>query len=256
MPLQLENDARAAYQAITPDSRAKMGACVTVLPDADELQEYLTTLRAAWSQGWCNQPARYPHLLLRLYHCVAFLRYEGNAFWASFGEAVGDHRIPSNPNRQTEINDVLDHISRHVGLEILHGTAGTRLCVQSAVRQQCPRVFLRFIISNAASNSNEVASARGIAHESFDFREGHSPNTGQKRPLVGMWIEIRVKKSAVAVGARHVLQRQGDEVAKAAFGHRVLARKETVVGVEAKLMATLHRACQNGCTEFSGETRR
>lgn len=134
MSQNLENEARAAYDRILADHRAKMGACVAALPDADELQEYLTTLHEVWSQGWCNQPARYPHLLLRLYHCVAFLRYEGNAFWASFGEAVGDHRIASNPNRQTEINDVFDRISRHVGLGILHGTAGTRLCVQSGVR--------------------------------------------------------------------------------------------------------------------------
>lgn len=134
MPLHLENEARAAYQAITADNRAKMGACVSALPDADKLQDYLTTLRAAWSQGWCNQPARYPHLLLRLYHCIAFLRYEGNAFWASFGEAVGDHRIASAPHHQTEINNALENISRHVGLEILLGAGHTRLCVQSAVR--------------------------------------------------------------------------------------------------------------------------
>jgi hypothetical protein len=56
MSLQLENEARAAYEKIPAESRATMGACVTTLPDADELQEYLTTLRTAWSQGWCNQP--------------------------------------------------------------------------------------------------------------------------------------------------------------------------------------------------------
>lgn len=134
MSQDLENEARAAYERIPVDHRAKMGACVTALPDSDALQEYLTCLRAAWSQGWCNQPSRHPHLLLRLYHCVAFLRYEGNAFWASFGDAVGDHRIASNPSRQTEINNVVDHISRHLGLEILRAAAGTRLCVQSAVR--------------------------------------------------------------------------------------------------------------------------
>ena len=134
MSLQLENEARAAYEKIPKDSRAKMGACVTALPDADELQDYLTTLRTAWSQGWCNQPGRYPHLLLRLYHCIAFLRYEGNAFWSSFGEAVGDHRIASAPHRQTEINNVLARISCHVGLEILLGAGHTRLCVQSSVR--------------------------------------------------------------------------------------------------------------------------
>lgn len=134
MSQDLENEALAAYGRIPANQRAKMGACVVTLPAADELQGYLAALRKAWSHGWCNQPARYPHLLLRLYHCVAFLRYEGNAFWASFGEAVDDSRIASNPNRQTEINNVFDRISHHVGLEILRGAAGTRLCVQSAVR--------------------------------------------------------------------------------------------------------------------------
>ena len=134
MSLNLENEARAAYEKIPAECRAAMGACVTALPDADELQEYLTTLRSAWSQGWCNQPGRYPHLLLRLYHCVAFLRYEGNAFWASFGEAVGDHRIVSAPHRQTEINNAFENIARHLDLEILLGAGHTRLCVQSAVR--------------------------------------------------------------------------------------------------------------------------
>jgi hypothetical protein len=134
MSLQLENEARAAYEKIPAESRATMGGCVAALPDADHLQEYLAGLRTAWLSGWCNQPGRYQHLLLRLYHCVAFLRYEGNAFWASLGEAVGDSIIASAPHRQTEINNVLEHISRHVGLEILIGAGHTRLCVQSAVR--------------------------------------------------------------------------------------------------------------------------
>jgi hypothetical protein len=155
MSLQLENQARAAYENISAESRATMGGCVAALPDADELQDYLAQLRTAWLSGWCNQPGRYQHLLLRLYHCVAFLRYEGNAFWASLGEAVGDLRIASAPHRQTEINNVLEHISRHVGLEILIGAGHRTLCVQSAVRhvgipvrvwrgfvEVCERLFL------------------------------------------------------------------------------------------------------------------
>jgi hypothetical protein len=134
MSLQLENEARAAYENILAAHRATMGGCVAALPVADDLQYYLARLRVAWSSGWCNQPARYQHLLLRLYHCIAFLRYEGNAFWASFGEAVGDNRIATAPQRQTQINDVLEHISRHLGLEILLGAGHRTLCVQSAVR--------------------------------------------------------------------------------------------------------------------------
>jgi hypothetical protein len=134
MSLQLENEARAAYESIPAESRAMMGGCIAALPDAEDLQDYLANLRAAWSAGWCNQPARYRHLLLRLYHCVAFLRYEGNAFWSSLGEAVGDVRISSAPHRQTEINNVFAHIARHLGLEVVIGIDGARHCVQSSVR--------------------------------------------------------------------------------------------------------------------------
>ena len=134
MLLKLENEARAAYENIPAESRATMGGCIGTLPDANDLQDYIGQLRGAWLSGWGNHPGRYQHLLLRLYHCVAFLRYEGNAFWASFGEAVGEPVIAYNPNRQTQINDIFDRIARHFGLEIVVGCAGTRLCVQSAVR--------------------------------------------------------------------------------------------------------------------------
>ena len=84
--------------------------------------------------------------------------------------------------------------------------------------RQCSRVFLRFIIRYAAPNSHEVAGACCIAHESFEFREGHSPNTGQKCPLVGMRIEVGIQENTMGVSVRHVLQRRGDEVAEAVLG--------------------------------------
>jgi hypothetical protein len=156
MSRELEYEARAAYGKIPAQKRATMGACVVALPDADEFQEYLTTLRAAWSQGWRNQPACYPHLLLRLYHCVAFLRYEGNAFWASFGEAVDDDAIADDGNRQGEINRVFAHVAEDLGMKVLVGVDRARhLYVQSAVRhvgipvriwrgfiEVCERLFL------------------------------------------------------------------------------------------------------------------
>jgi len=69
-------------------------------------------------------------------------------------------------------------------------------------------------------------------------------------------IEIRVKKNAVTVATRHVLQRQGDEIAETAFGHRVLTWEETVVGVEANLMPPFHRPGKNGRAKFSRKARR
>jgi hypothetical protein len=155
VPLQLENQARAAYERVAAADRAKMGGCVVALPGSEEMRDYLPKLRAAWLDGWCNHPGQYRHLLLQLYHCIAFLCYEGNAFWASFGEAVGDKGIAVNPSRQTEINDTFAHIARHLGLEVVGASAGRRLCVQSAVRhvgipvpvwrgfvEVCERLFL------------------------------------------------------------------------------------------------------------------
>ncbi len=134
MHFHIEDEARAAYEGIPANIRYKMGAIVVALPDAEELQAFLVTLRAAWSQGWCNHPGRYPHLLLRLYHCVAFLRYEGNAFWASFGDALGDQSIAPDGQRQEQINDIFANIANCLGLEIMRGAGNRRLCVQSAVR--------------------------------------------------------------------------------------------------------------------------
>ncbi len=135
MSKNLENEAQAVYESIPTGDRAEIGACVAALPEADKLQEYLSTLRTAWSQGWCNQPARYPYLLLRLYHCVAFLRYEGNAFWASFGEVVGDPRIADDGNWQGDVNEAFACAANILGLKVICGKDGARhLYVQSAVR--------------------------------------------------------------------------------------------------------------------------
>jgi hypothetical protein len=108
-----------------------------------------------------------------------------------------------------------------------------------------------FIVRDTTPNSNKVTGACGITHKGFNFDEWHSLNTGQKSPLVRMWSEIYIQESAVAMGARHMLQWQRDEISKAALGHRVLTRKETVVGIESKLMATLHCPSQNGRAELS-----
>src|SRR5262249_29826861 len=55
-----------------------------------------------------------------------------------------------------------------------------------------------------------------------------------------MRLEHVVDEHAVAVLARPSLQRKRDEVAEAAARHRVLARKKSVVGLEADLWAAVH----------------
>lgn len=107
-----------------------MGGCLAALPDAEALDSFLSQAKQTWLQGWLNSPARHPHLLLRLYHCVAFLRYEGNKFWDSFAEVVGEREITTN--RQSEINHAFAHIAEHFGLPLIERSH--RQYVQSAVR--------------------------------------------------------------------------------------------------------------------------
>src|SRR5262245_1695584 len=63
---------------------------------------------------------------------------------------------------------------------------------------------------------------------------------GQEHPLIGKRLELVVDEYAVAVLARPPLQRERDEIAEAAARHRVLARKQPVVGLEADLWPAVH----------------
>jgi hypothetical protein len=58
--------------------------------------------------------------------------------------------------------------------------------------------------------------------------------------LIGKRLEIVVDEHAVAAFARPSLQRECDEIAEAAARHRVLARKQPVVGIEADLRPAVH----------------
>ena len=59
--------------------------------------------------------------------------------------------------------------------------------------------------------------------------------------LVGKRYEVVVEKDRVALLPRSVLERQGDQVSEATPRHRVLAGKQPVVGVHAKLVSAGHR---------------
>src|SRR5215831_15403254 len=75
---------------------------------------------------------------------------------------------------------------------------------------------------------------------------------GQERPLIGMRLELVVDEHAVAALARPSLQGERDEIAEAAAWHRVLARKQPVVGLEADLRPAVHgprqqHRCEAAC---------
>ena len=60
-------------------------------------------------------------------------------------------------------------------------------------------------------------------------------------PLVRKRFELLVDEDAVAELSWLVLQRQRDDVAEAFAGHRVLIRKEAVVGLHAQFMTAICR---------------
>ena len=59
--------------------------------------------------------------------------------------------------------------------------------------------------------------------------------------MVGMRLETIVEEETVAAFSRAALERQRDEIAKAAGRHGVLAREEPVVGLEPDIRVALHR---------------
>ena len=62
--------------------------------------------------------------------------------------------------------------------------------------------------------------------------------------MIGMRLELVVDEHAVAALARPSLQRKRDEIAEAAARHRVLARKQSVVGLEADFWPAVHGSRQ------------
>lgn len=63
----------------------------------------------------------------------------------------------------------------------------------------------------------------------------HGLDRRQESPLIWIRSQFSVDKHAATTFARRLLQRQGDQVAEAACGHRVLVREQAVVGLQLKL---------------------
>ncbi len=78
------------------------------------------------------------------------------------------------------------------------------------------------------------AAGRAENHP-FDIPPVHVPDGRQECPLVGDGLKDSIDKHAASLLARLLLQRQGDQVAEAAFGQHILIGKEPVVGRKLKL---------------------
>ena len=105
-------------------------------------------------------------------------------------------------------------------------------------------------------DANHIPRAFGVAYEVLDLRTASLPNRGEKRPLIGVGIEIVIEEQAVTPLTRLLLQGQGDQVAESALGQRVLVGKEAVVRIKADVGPVLHRFRENQRTELAGECGR
>src|ERR1700690_2852179 len=69
----------------------------------------------------------------------------------------------------------------------------------------------------------------------LDVVRVHRPDGREERPLIRVRLQLGVDKHTAAFLAWPLLQRQGNQVAEPAFGHRVLVGEQPVIGVQLKL---------------------
>ncbi|AMY71265.1 hypothetical protein AKL17_4043 [Frigidibacter mobilis] len=78
----------------------------------------------------------------------------------------------------------------------------------------------------------------------------------QIRPLIFVWLNILIEEDAVADPPGTVLERQRDQVSEASNGHRILVRKEAVIGSKSDLWPFLHGFCDQGRSKLASRPGR
>ena len=101
-----------------------------------------------------------------------------------------------------------------------------------------------------------MRAARGAQDGRFDVVRGHPRNGCEKCPLVGIRLQTGIHEYADPPLARMLLQRQGNQIAKAALGHRVLIREQAVVGRQLKLAGARTGVADDGRTQTTRIARR
>ena len=69
--------------------------------------------------------------------------------------------------------------------------------------------------------------------------------------MIGMRQSRVIEKDAIATLPRSLLKRQGDQVAEAALGKRVLIGEETVIRIKPDARSAFHRFGQQVCAELA-----
>ena len=176
------------------------------------------------------------------------LRAGNNARLAEGWQPHGLRRIELRVLEGSETNEAADQRGREarpINIDAISQepvrsfpAADLRSAVRFVSVMAEPSTVRRHHRSQGYANAQNTSLARLRGDQPRHFSGGHPADCGQIRPLIREWAEIVVDKYAVAVFSRFGLKRQGDQIAEAAGWHGILARKETVIGIETDIRAS------------------
>lgn len=102
---------------IDMDVLREAGGLLSAVPNRQEWEEFLQTVRSEW-KDWLVDLSKYPNCLVFLYGGMAFFEYDENTLWPQFGSAVGDNSISTNGNHQRVVNHAFRDAIQSLGLKI------------------------------------------------------------------------------------------------------------------------------------------
>src|SRR6185437_3564412 len=106
-------------------------------------------------------------------------------------------------------------------------------------RRRTPR-FIGVLILHGHPHPQHPSAPLCVGHERGQYVRRQARQRRQEGPLIVVWLEFVVHEHAGASTARATLEWERDQVAEAAGGHCVLARKEPVVRGETDFGPALH----------------
>src|SRR5215472_16031916 len=124
------------------------------------------------------------------------------------------------------------------------------------VRWQHPWVLLVLIVRSADPNTDQVALALRLSHDLLGDHRRHAFNCRKELPLFWKRPKSGVDEKTVADLSWYCLERECNQVSKASLRHRVLARKEEIIGIQAEQMKPLHGLGQNDAAKLARDDRR
>lgn len=94
--------------------------------------------------------------------------------------------------------------------------------------------FVQFLVGGEG-DIQWMGDVGGTQDDGLDVVPCHRLQWSEKGPLVGMRLQSIVHEDACPALARHLLQRQGNQVAEPTFWQGVLVRKQPIIGTQRQL---------------------